>query len=127
MSQNEISKLENPYFDLQAEMGITKHIGSFKATKELIELCHINKDKYILDIGCGVGKTACYLAKRHGCEVVGVDISERMIDRAKERAKRKNVENKTAFQIADAQNLPFEDALFDAVISESVTAFPKDK
>jgi arsenite methyltransferase len=119
--------LNNPYFDLQAEMGFTKHLGGLKATRELIELCHINEDKYVLDVGCGVGMTACYIAKKYGCRVVGVDIHEEMFSRSKERAKREGIEDGVEFQVADAQDLPFEDALFDAVISESVTAFPEDK
>ncbi|MCK4476167.1 MAG: class I SAM-dependent methyltransferase [Methanophagales archaeon] len=126
-SRKEISELENPYFDLQAEMGFTKHLGGLKATRELIELCHINEDKYVLDVGCGVGMTACYIAKKYGCRVVGVDIHEEMISRSTERAKREGVEGRVEFQVADAQNLLFEDALFDAVISESATAFPEDK
>jgi len=126
-SRKEILELDNPYFDLQAEMGFTKHMGGLKTTRELSDLCHIGKDTYILDVGCGVGMSACYIAKKYGCTVVGVDISERMIDRANERAKRDGVEGRVEFQVADAQNLPFEDTLFDAVISESATAFPKDK
>jgi len=102
-------------------------MGGLKATRELAELCHINKGKYILVVGCGVGITPCYLAKRCGCRVVGVDISERMIARSNERAKREGVGDRVEFRIADAQNLPFTDALFDAVICESVNAFIEDK
>ena len=126
-SPKEVSELENPYFELQASWGLTKHMGGLRTTRELIELCHINKDKYVLDVGCGVGGTPCYIAKRYGCRVVGADISERMIDRSNERAKRKGVENRVEFRVADVQDLPFEDDLFDAVIGESVTAFPEDK
>jgi len=114
-------------FDFQAEVGLTKQIGGLKATEELIELCHIDQGKYVLDVGCGVGITPCYLAKRHGCRVVGVDISKRMINRSKERAKREGVEDSVKFMVADAQDLPFDDDLFDAVYTESVTVFPKDK
>jgi len=126
-SPEEISELETPYFALQAYWGMTKHMGGQKATRELIELCHINKGNYILVIGCGVGITPCYLAKRYGCRVVGVDLSERMIDRSNERAKREGVEDRVEFRVVDAQNLPFEDTLFDAVICESVNAFIEDK
>jgi len=121
------SELEPSYFELQAFWGLTKHMGGLKATRELLELCHVNKDSYVLDVGCGVGATACYIAKEYGCRVVGVDLSGRMIDRSSERAGRKGVEDRVKFRVADAQDLPFEDGLFDAVISESVTAFPEDK
>jgi arsenite methyltransferase len=117
---------EPTYFGLQAAWGATKHFGGLKATKELIELCHINKGK-VLDVGCGVGITPCYLAKRHGSRVVGVDISERMIDWSNGRAKREGVQDKVEFRMADARSLPFKDALFDAVIGESITAFLEDK
>ena len=115
------------YFELQAFIGTTKHMGGFETTRELIELCHINKDTYVLDVGCGVGATACYLAKRYGCSVVGVDIRESMIARSSERAKKEGIEDRVEFRVADAQNLPFEDALFDVVICESVVTFIKDK
>jgi len=64
-------------FDFQAEVGLTKHLGGVGATEELIELCHIGEGKHVLDVGCGVGVTPCFIAKRYGCRVVGVDISER--------------------------------------------------
>jgi len=115
------------FFDFAAEVGLTKHLGGVGATEELIELCHIGQGKYVLDVGCGAGVTPCFIAKRYGCRVVGVDISEGMIDRSWERAKREKVADRVEFRVADAQDLPFEDDLFDAVITESVTAFPEDK
>ena len=127
LSMEEISEPEPSYFKLQAYVGATKHHGGLKATRELIELCHIKKGKYVLDVGCGVGITSCYIAKRHDCRMVGVDISEGMIDRANEGAKREGVEDRVKFMVADAQNLPFEDALFDVVIGESITTFLEDK
>jgi ubiquinone/menaquinone biosynthesis C-methylase UbiE len=118
---------QQTFFDFAAEVGITKHIGSLEATEALIELCHIGKGKYTLDVGCGVGVTPCSIARRYGCRVVGVDILEAMVERSKERAQRERVMDRTEFRVADAQDLPFEDDLFDAVITESVTAFPEDK
>ena len=94
---------------------------------ELIELCHIGRGQYVLDVGSGVGITSCYLAKSHGCRVVGVDITEKMLDRAEERARREGVEDAVEFRVADARDLPFDDALFDAVIAESVNVFFTDK
>jgi len=123
----EISELKTSYFELQAYVGTTKHMGGLKATRELIELCHINRDKYVLDVGCGVGATPCYIAKKYGSRVVGVDLSERMIEGARERAKREGVEDRVRFRVADARDLPFEDELFDVVIAESVLTFIKEK
>jgi ubiquinone/menaquinone biosynthesis C-methylase UbiE len=118
---------KSAFFDFAAYVGLTKHLGSVAATDDLLELCHVGNDKYVLDVGCGVGVTPCYIAKGHGCRVVGVDINEEMIERSRERASRENVTDLVTFRVADAQDLPFDDDLFDAVITESVTAFPEDK
>lgn len=115
------------FFDFAADVGLTKHIGGVAATEALVGLCHIDQGSYVLDVGCGAGATACFLAKRVGCRVAGVDILEEMVKRSRERAAREKVADRTEFRVADAQDLPFEDGLFDAVITESVTAFPEDK
>jgi arsenite methyltransferase len=115
------------FFDFAAEVGLTKHLGGLEATEELIELCHIAEGRYVLDVGCGAGATPCFIAKRCGCRVVGVDISAGMILRSRERAKREGIADRVEFRVADAQDLPFEDGLFDVVITESVSAFPEDK
>lgn len=115
------------FFDFAAEVGLTKHLGSVEATDKLVALCHIDPGSYVLDVGCGAGATPVYLAKQHGCRVAGVDILSRMVEQAQERARREGLADKTEFRVADAQDLPFDDDLFDAVITESVTAFPEDK
>jgi len=118
---------EPSFFDFAAEVGLTKHIGGLAATEELAALCHIGAESRVLDVGCGVGVTPCLLARRYGCRVVGVDLSERMVQRSRERAAREGLSGKVEFRVADAQDLPFDDASFDAVITESVTSFPEDK
>ena len=118
---------EPTFFDFAAYVGLTKHLGGVEATEKLVELCHIGAGKYVLDVGCGVGVTPCFVAKKYDCKAVGVDISEGMIERSRERAKREGIAHRVEFKVADAQDLPFEDDLFDAVITESATAFPEDK
>lgn len=115
------------FFDFAAEVGLTKHLGGLAATDELVALCQIDEGSYVLDVGCGTGATPCYLVKRYGCRVVGVDISDAMVQRSRERAAREKVADRAEFRVADAQDLPFEPDLFDAVMTESVTAFPDDK
>jgi len=82
----------------------------------------INKDKNceILDIGCGTGRHAIELAKR-GYNVTGIDLSESMIKKARENAKKYNLD--VDFQIADARKLNFEDQ-FDLVVMMCEGAFP---
>jgi SAM-dependent methyltransferase len=118
---------ELTYFELQAYVGTTKHLGGFATTQALIDACHIDRETYVLDVGCGVGATTCYLAKKYGCRVVGVDLRESMIARSNERAQREGLGGVVAFRVADAQHLPFEDETFDVVLSESVATFIEDK
>lgn len=127
MSTGEPSGFEDVYFAMLAEMDYTKHLGGQQSTDELIELCHITEDSYVLDIGCGVGVTPCHIARTFGCRVVGVDVREAMVQRARERAEREGVGEQTEFRVADARELPFDDGVFDVVICESVLAFVPGK
>jgi ubiquinone/menaquinone biosynthesis C-methylase UbiE len=127
LSPDQILRLENPYFELQAFVGTTKHMGGLKATRELIELCQVQRGTYVLDVGCGAGATPSYLAKEVGCRVMAVDIRQSMLALAAQRVQRDGVSDQVDLKAADAQDLPFEDGLFDAVLVESVTSFIPDK
>lgn len=118
---------EPTHLELMAYFGMSRHEGGWNATQEMVNLCRLDGGKHILDVGCGTGKTACYLAKEHGCQVTAVDISPRIIEWAKETAAREGVAGKIDFRVADAQTLPFEDATFDGLISESVLTFVPDR
>ncbi|MCX8160757.1 MAG: class I SAM-dependent methyltransferase [Candidatus Saccharicenans sp.] len=67
----------------------------------------INFDKSlkILDVGCGTGRHAIELARR-GYSVTGIDLSESMLRRAREKARKDNVQ--VNFIQGDARALPFE-------------------
>lgn len=71
-----------------------------------------NKAARILDIGCGTGRHSIELAKR-GYSVTGIDQSESLLKRAKEKAAEQKV--KVNFQRHDARNLTFQNE-FDLVI-----------
>jgi arsenite methyltransferase len=104
------------------------HLGGQDATQRLLEMCHLEATRRVLDVGCGGGNTACLIAEQYGSRVRGVDISEVMIAKAKERARRQGLEDAVEFRVADAFQLPFEDDWFDAVIVEAVlTPLPGDK
>lgn len=96
-------------------------------TRELVELCNISKEKYILNVGCGVGASSCYLARKYGSRVLGVDISKAMIEKSHERVKKRKLTGNVKFILADAINLPFHNNTFDIVISESVNAFIEER
>jgi ubiquinone/menaquinone biosynthesis C-methylase UbiE len=104
------------------------HPGGPDATQALLEMCRLDATSRVLDVGCGSGSTACLIAKEYGSQVCGIDISEVMIAKAKERAQRQGSTERLDFRVADVLDLPFEDDWFDAVILESVlTPLPGDK
>ena len=113
-------------FDFQAYAGLTKHMGGLAATEELFRLCEISADDEVMEAGCGVGQSAVFLAKRYGCRVVGVDVSQGMVDRAWERARRAGIDEQVEFRAANIVDLPFEDDRFDVVFGESITVFASD-
>jgi arsenite methyltransferase len=115
------------YLDMQAYVGITKHIGGRAATDELLALCHVVQAREVLVVGCGIGVSCAYIAKKHDCHVVGVDISEKMIEWSHKRAREERVEDKVEFRAADVLDLPFAADRFDAVLVESVIAFVGDR
>jgi len=73
-----------------------------------VNFTNAQKGSKILDVATGTGKLAFAFAKE-GYEVVGIDLSEAMLDIAR----KKNKYSKVRFKVADATNLPFADNSFD--------------
>lgn len=118
--------VDRSYFGMQASWGVTKHPGGLRATDELAARCQVTDRSRVLVVGCGIGVTPCHLAVRRGCQVVGVDVSEKMVEWSRRRVGRRGLASWVELAVADAQDLPFDDGCFDAVIVESVNAFIPD-
>ena len=104
------------------------HLGGQVATGELLEWCQLDATSQVLDVGCGHGVTACLIAQQYGSRVVGIDISEVMIAKAKHKASQLGLEDKLEFRVLDVYQMPFEDGSFDVALAESVlTPLPGDK
>ncbi|SFM15053.1 class I SAM-dependent methyltransferase [Methanolobus profundi] len=122
LSISEIEEMD--YYSFMSYLGVPYfHVGGPRSTEELANLCHIDRTSKVLIVGCGSGFSACYLSKRKGCSVIGVDIAEGSVKNARIRAFDENIENKTEFLTGDAYNLPFSEASFDIVITEFVSQF----
>lgn len=81
----------------------------------------------VLDIGCGLGGPACILAGRHGAHVVGTDLEPPLIDRARRRAARLGLSDRTRFEVVTPGPLTFEDESFDLVLSSGGVTQTADK
>jgi SAM-dependent methyltransferase len=86
-------------------------------TRALVELAGVAPGQRVLDVGCGNGEPALTAARAVGASgcVLGIDVSEGMVARARERARRAGVGN-VEFRVTDAESLA-STAAFDAAVS----------
>lgn len=71
--------------------------------------------KHILDLGCGPGRFAVAFAMAGAASVTAVDVSPEVLAIARTRAEASNLHERISFCAADAENLPYREAAFDAV------------
>eukprot|EP00252_Welwitschia_mirabilis_P026776 TRINITY_DN890_c0_g1_i6.p1 TRINITY_DN890_c0_g1~~TRINITY_DN890_c0_g1_i6.p1 ORF type:complete len:307 (-),score=56.25 TRINITY_DN890_c0_g1_i6:90-1010(-) len=75
------------------------------------------KPRKILDVGCGIGGSSRYLAKKYSARVEGISLSPFQVQRASQLASEQDLAQQVSFQVADALNQPFSDNSFDLVWS----------
>ena len=97
------------------------------ATDDMIALLRPQAGQSIIDIGCGVGGPARYIAEIYGAEVTGIDLTAEFIDVAVELARLTGLSDKVHFKQANALDLPFDDASFDAGFTQNVSMSVPDK
>lgn len=73
----------------------------------------------VIDAGCGEGVLSVLLAK-HGCRIIGIDISEPNIAAAQELARQEGVADRCQFMVGDAEHLPVADESADVAVSSHV-------
>lgn len=74
------------------------------------------EDKRILEIACGTGRFTTMLAG-HCKEIIGLDISDAMLQQGREKVKNNGVSDSIEFLRGDAARLPFPDDYFDTVFA----------
>jgi SAM-dependent methyltransferase len=97
------------------------HARGFPATVELADRLTIKAGEHILDIGCGLGGPARYLAKRFECRVTGLDITEPFVNAANKLTALVHMEAQVKIELGDGMRLPYADATFDGAYTQHVT------
>ncbi len=92
--------------------------------EQLAEACDLRWDERVLDVAAGNGN-ATLAAARRGCHVTSTDYVDVLLDRGSHRASAEGLD--VVFQVADAEELPFADASFDAVLSTFGVMFSPDQ
>jgi phosphatidylethanolamine/phosphatidyl-N-methylethanolamine N-methyltransferase len=111
-SMEGIYSFYSPFYDLI--FGKVLEAGRRQAFKYLDPSGH----RKVLEVGIGTGLTLRHYPK--SCHIVGIDISARMIDRARERVARLGNGHTIDLEVMDACQMTFADNSFDAVISPYV-------
>jgi ubiquinone/menaquinone biosynthesis C-methylase UbiE len=106
-------------------LGDVFHPGGLALTRHLGEMIGLGLGDRVLDVACGRGASAVHLAEQFGCYVTGLDYGPENVAAAQAHAATKGVAHLTTFRQGDAEGLPFDDEVFEAVISEcSFCTFP---
>ncbi len=83
--------------------------------KKAINMLKEIQPKRILDLASGTGDFALEALRLNPTEVIGMDISEGMLEVGRLKMKKKGVDSIVSMQLGDSENLPFEDNYFDAL------------
>ena len=75
----------------------------------------------MVDIGCGTGGPARYLASNYGCHVEGIDLTPELVETGQILTERCGLSELINLQIGNALDLPFPDESFDVVWCQNVT------
>ncbi len=116
-------------YSLFCEKVFGKNLIQFNASDmeqldTMLNYLQLHPDNLVLDMGCGLGKVAEYIAEQTGAKVVGIDFSEASINWAKEHLQARN-EN-LDFQLQNFNRLDFPPSTFDAIISIDTFYFVED-
>ncbi|XP_029297693.1 phosphoethanolamine methyltransferase isoform X2 [Cottoperca gobio] len=90
--------------------------GGPNTTKEFVDLLNLKPGQKVLDVGCGIGGGDFYMANNFGVEVLGLDLSENMVNIALERAITEKLPS-VQFEVADATKRTFPEGSFDVIYS----------
>lgn len=85
--------------------------------RRFFDLLQLTADCHVLDVGCGSGGPALFLARERQCRVTGVDVSEAGIQAGLAHARQSGLDGRVQFRLADVREpLPFPDRTFDAIV-----------
>ena len=88
------------------------------ATEDLAESLALRTGAAVLDIGCGLGGSARFLAAKYGCRVTGIDLNEQFIAVGRLLTQRTALD--VTFEVMDALNLTFAENSFDHAWTQHV-------
>merc|ERR1712061_806713 len=103
--------------------------GGLATTKDIVDPIGLKPGMKVLDIGCGTGGSAFYMASYFGAEVLGIDLSDNMLAVANEHkaTMQENVQHLVSFRFLDATQAAFPENYFDVIYSRDAIMHIADK
>jgi ubiquinone/menaquinone biosynthesis C-methylase UbiE len=89
------------------------HTGGRRASKDFLSQLNLAPEKHVLDVGCGLGGAARFVASRFGCQVTGIDLTPEFIETAKVICGWLGLNNRVSLHLGSALAMPFADGVFD--------------
>lgn len=103
------------------------HARGFLATVDLADALPVKEGDRLVDIGCGIGGPARYLAKRFRCHVDGIDITAPFVEAGNKLSALVGMNDLVEFRHGDGQRLPYESEIFDGGYAQHVTMNVPDR
>lgn len=100
------------------EPGDTLQQAMARTNEIMADRAGVPEGAAVLDVGCGYGATALYLAATRDCRVVGINISEKELELARKRAAEAGRDDQATFAYGDFHDIPYPDGSFDVVWSQ---------
>lgn len=113
------SEVEDMFDNIAPKYDLLNHVLSMKIDvlwrNTLVKWMQKDQPKEVLDVATGTGDLAIAVQKGTSAKVVGLDLSQQMLNVGIEKIKKLNLDQQISMQKGDAENLPFESNKFDAV------------
>lgn len=103
------------------------HIGGRRATQYFMDRLNPARGTKVLDIGCGIGGAARFVAATYGVAVTGIDLTPEFIETARELSAAAEMKGDPVFVTGSATDLPFDDGLFDVAFTIHAAMNIEDK
>ena len=103
------------------------HGRGLEATEDMAAQLRITAGEHILDVGSGLGGPARYLARRFGCRVSGIDLTDEFCAVARHLTALLGLDERVSITEGDALAMPYDDAAFDGAYSMNVSMNIADK
>lgn len=90
------------------------HIGGRLTTEPLMEALGLGPGQRVIDLGCGIGGPARFVARATGAQVTGVDLTQEFVETGRELVRMSGMDDMVTLRQGSILDLPFDDAAFDA-------------